>query len=34
VDPVEATRMEIARATIVAGKVTTLELRLPPEWEK
>jgi hypothetical protein len=26
--------IELAKVTIVAGKTTELELRLPPEWEK
>ena len=26
--------IELGQATVVAGKTTTLELRLPPEWEK
>ena len=33
-DPFAAHWLELGHATIVAGRTTTLELRLPPAWEK
>jgi RNA polymerase sigma factor (sigma-70 family) len=33
-DPLASLWIEVGTATITAGETTTLELRLPPEWEK
>ncbi|HZN41230.1 MAG TPA: sigma-70 family RNA polymerase sigma factor [Planctomycetota bacterium] len=33
-DPFAGHWIELGQATVAAGKTTTLELRLPPEWEK